>query len=154
MKKLELISKVNKLLNEEHVNCLAVLKVIEEYNSELTSKEVERQINSSFNNRLEVVYTPEFVANFAAELFRVKLKDLVGKSRERNLVYIRYCCYYYLKKNTNYTLTKIGQTFGRDHGTVINGLTALDNAFFVNDEVMLNPLKTLLSALAKLNDKK
>lgn len=56
----------------------------------------------------------------------IAAKDLLSKSRKRNLVETRWIVYKALRAE-GWELTKIGKLFNRDHSTVIYGLTQIES---------------------------
>lgn len=64
-----------------------------------------------------------------------KIKELVEnyygislelKSRQRLYIEARYIYFYLCRNFTNFSLAKIGESVGKDHATVLNGLKKLD----------------------------
>jgi len=54
--------------------------------------------------------------------FGVQLSDILGTRRYRTVAEARLLCYWLLRTRTRMSFPEIGQTMGRDHGTVINGV--------------------------------
>lgn len=64
---------------------------------------------------------PQKMIAEAARMYRVTVKEIMGKSRVRNIVEPRALCMYILSTYSHYTLKEIGNMFnGRDHTTVIH----------------------------------
>lgn len=64
------------------------------------------------------------------ELSKIKdfiyINDLANKTRKREVVYKRHYMMKYLKETSDFTLTKIGKLFNKDHSTVIHALKQYD----------------------------
>lgn len=56
--------------------------------------------------------------------------------RKRHLVEARNIAYYFIRKYTNYSMQKIGDIFGKNHATVLNGLRNHDNWYFTDCDYM------------------
>lgn len=73
-----------------------------------------------------------------------KVKSIIQKhniillSRNRELVFKRQLLMWYLKKNTNLCLKRIGQICGKkDHATVLHAVKSIDNLLSYNDKYFL-----------------
>lgn len=53
------------------------------------------------------------------ERFDVPVREVLGKSRKSDLVYVRDWCFYFLWRNTKLPITAIGKLMGRDHTTAL-----------------------------------
>ena len=70
---------------------------------------------------------PEGIINFAAEYFHISVKDMVSKSRKREIVQARMTVMNVLYVNKGISVTRIGQLFNRDHTTVVNAKKVVAN---------------------------
>lgn len=61
--------------------------------------------------------------------YKFKIRD---RSRKRELVIFRQCCYK-ISRVQGFSLTSIGQAFGRDHATVMYGIKVIETLLDVND---------------------
>jgi chromosomal replication initiator protein len=88
----------------------------------LLAKEVISQFVKNYNKEI----TLEQIQRMVAEHFNLPEDNLQGKTRKRNIVMARQLSMYLAKNLTNYSLVKIGNTFGgRDHSTVIYSIRAI-----------------------------
>ena len=72
-----------------------------------------------FNNTKTKEITPELIKKEVAKYFGVKISDMEGEKRAKNIAYPRQVAIYLIRENTNYSLPQIGKLFGgRDHTTV------------------------------------
>lgn len=61
-------------------------------------------------------------------------QQLTKKGRERNKTVARAIAYYFLRTETNLTLSAIGRVFNQDHTTVIHGLSTLQDLLDTENE--------------------
>lgn len=57
-----------------------------------------------------------------ADYFNVKLSDILGSARPKNIAEPRMAAMYLCRKLTNFSLPEIGASFGKNHATVINAM--------------------------------
>ena len=57
-----------------------------------------------------------------AEYFNIKLSDILGSARPKNIAEPRMAAMYLCRKLTNFSLPEIGASFGKNHATVINAM--------------------------------
>ena len=57
--------------------------------------------------------------------FGVGGADILGTRRFRTVAEARLLCYWLLRTRTRMSFPEIGQTMGRDHGTVMNGIRSV-----------------------------
>ena len=58
-----------------------------------------------------------------ARFYNVLEKDLKGKGRTKDIVIPRQVAMYIMREETERSLVEIGQILGRDHTTVMHGIT-------------------------------
>jgi len=63
------------------------------------------------------------------KLLKVTRKQLLSKSRKREIVTGRYFLMNMLKNTTNRSLDSIGMEFNRDHSTVFNSIKTYNNLY-------------------------
>ena len=61
-----------------------------------------------------------------AAYFGLTREDLISKSRSRPLTTARHVAMYLTRENTGLSLIKIGETFNRDHSTVMHGISKIE----------------------------
>lgn len=70
------------------------------------------------------------------------------KSRKREILIPRQALQYWLKKNTQLTLTEIGKmTGGKDHATVLHSTRQIESFLFMKDQDMLELCRPIWDAL-------
>jgi chromosomal replication initiator protein len=53
------------------------------------------------------------------------ISEILSKSRKRELVYLRHLLFYFTKKYTGCSLSKIARHYGKNHTTVRNGIISI-----------------------------
>lgn len=72
------------------------------------------------------VITADLIIDATAKYYRIKMSDIVGKKRTRNIARPRQMAMSLTKELTNLSLPSIGDAFGgRDHTTVMHGVKAI-----------------------------
>ncbi|MDO5640446.1 MAG: chromosomal replication initiator protein DnaA [Neisseria sp.] len=72
------------------------------------------------------VITAELIIDATAKYYRIKISDILGKKRTRNIARPRQVAMSLTKELTNLSLPSIGDAFGgRDHTTVMHGVKAV-----------------------------
>lgn len=96
--------------------------------------------------KFELPYQYRIMRICGAELKKTehifRIKAIIQKhkislvSRNRELVFKRQLLMYYLRNNTNLSLSRIGQICGKkDHATVLHGVRTVENYLEYNDKV-------------------
>ena len=84
--------------------------------------------NNNYENALSVI----------ADFYSISVADLLGKARKEKYVLPRHIAMYLLKTHYNLTYSKIGAIFnGRDHTTVMNGCSKIENEISANNELKM-----------------
>ena len=82
-----------------------------------TTQEILKDLLAQGRRQVSIEEIQKTVANF----YRIPMKDLLGKSRQRSLVVARHAAISLAKELTTLSLKDIGNAFdGRDHSTVLN----------------------------------
>ena len=91
------------------------------------------------------VITAEFILDAVAKHYRVKISELLGKKRTRNIARPRQVAMSLTKDLTSLSLPAIGEAFGgRDHTTVMHGIKAVAKLRQEDPEVAQDYEKLLL----------
>lgn len=67
-------------------------------------------------------------AQMIADLFKVSLLELKGKSRKAPIPDARHMVFWYLSYTTSMTLMEIGMVLNRDHATALHGIKKVNGA--------------------------
>ncbi len=65
------------------------------------------------------------IKRVVADHFDVTIAELDGKCREWRIVFPRFVAYWLVRELMGFTLVEIGRQFGKDHGSVLNGIGAI-----------------------------
>ncbi|MDR2066116.1 MAG: hypothetical protein LBP85_10480 [Prevotellaceae bacterium] len=68
-------------------------------------------------------------------VYDTSYKEIIKPYRNWKYIYPRYACYWFLRKYTSLTTTKIGLLFGKKHSTVINAGKPYDDLLFTDKTV-------------------
>lgn len=83
------------------------------------------------------------ILKVVAELHHIRIADLRGKSRKKNIAYPRQMAMYLCRELTNLSLPEIGHRFGgKDHTTVLHSIRKIDH-MRQNDPELSNLLDSL-----------
>lgn len=133
-----------KLPNEDDLKTLKMRQLfslrkclLSEIESRLGKQKTKREIQAEIIN-----YSNGLLAFIENELDL----DLKTKSRERNLVCLRFSLYEHLKSK-DLSLTKIGLLFNRDHASVIHGIQKFKDYYEQEDNYFLIEHNKILSLI-------
>ncbi|MEE3928266.1 DnaA/Hda family protein [Mycoplasmopsis ciconiae] len=71
--------------------------------------------------------TPEMVIETISKYYKISKKEILGKSRKKEIVLSRHIAIVLLRNHLNMTLTQIGTFFNRDHTTILSALKKIDS---------------------------
>jgi chromosomal replication initiator protein len=69
----------------------------------------------------------EQVIRTVCEVLKADKRKVLTPNRSKNLVFARNMCYFIFRRYFSMTLKEIGQSFDRDHTTVIHGIVTFQN---------------------------
>lgn len=80
--------------------------------------------------------TEQKIINIVSDYYNISVPQLTGKGRTEQLVLARHLAMYLIRLNLDSPLKSIGKAFGgRDHTTVMNALTNVENELKTNPQV-------------------
>lgn len=91
--------------------------------AELQGKQMNKELAKSvltevFNIKSKEI-TPDAIKRAVSKYFGVKISDMEGEKRSKNIAYPRQIAIYLIREHTNYSLPQMGKLFGnRDHTTI------------------------------------
>ena len=104
-------------------------------NTELT-KEFARGVLSDIFKIKDREINAFNIKKSVAEFFGLKVSDLEGSKRTREIVYPRQVAIYLIRKHTNLSLPQIGKEFGdRDHTTIMHSCEKIENELINNESL-------------------
>ena len=109
---------------------------------EITVDYIQSELKNFFLQR-DKVLSPNEIIQIVCEYYNIKLIDMQSKSRAVNIVTPRNIAIYLIYKNTPSSLKSIGSIFNRDHSTIKNSITKIENEIKNNNEYTINTLKEL-----------
>jgi len=94
----------------------------------LSVEVVERLLSDVLQEELFNQVTVEKIQKKTAEYYHLRIADLLSRRRPAKIVVPRQVAMYLSRQLTDHSLVQIGDAFGgRDHGTVINAIRAVEN---------------------------
>lgn len=82
--------------------------------------------------------TPSRIINKVASYYKINKSDIVGKSRNKEIIIARHMAIWFIRKILNLPYKEIGKLFGnRDHSTVISAIKVIDKKMMMNNVVKL-----------------
>ena len=88
------------------------------------------------------------IQQIVSDYFQIKIEDLTGKKRTKNIAFPRQIAIYLCRNMTNESFPRIGSYFGgRDHSTIMHSCDKIADSLKNNEQVkdIIKELKTLLS---------
>ncbi len=109
-------------INPSQKSDLLSLNHLKDFVDELKAKEMTQKI------------TPEKIIQLVADLFDIKMEDIVGKSQSRDCALPRQIAMYLLRSELKMPYMKIGSVFSRDHSTVMTSIKAISSSLEEKDK--------------------
>lgn len=101
----------------------AIATHCELYNVQPSLKLIERVLEQTGMDRRVTHITVESICQTIADFFTLELNDLLGKRRNKELVYPRQIAMYLIRTELQFSFPKIGKALGgKDHTTVMHGV--------------------------------
>lgn len=109
---------------------------LELYNSEATLDIVTQILEPFLSTNRNQYLTAEKIVKIIANFYGIKLEELLGKKRNKELVYPRQIAMYLLRHELNYSYPHIGKELGgKDHTTIIHGSEKIEKEITKNDKM-------------------
>lgn len=89
-----------------------------------TLEYIKEIFEDTIKNRKEV--KPEEIINVVCNYYKLNRKDLLGKSRRKEIVVARHMAIIVIRSYLQLSTTEIGKIFNRDHSTIVNVLGKTD----------------------------
>lgn len=105
-------------------------------NSKPTLESSKNILNSLLSNIKSKSVTGKNIIDSVSSYFDVEIKDLVGKSRKKELVYPRQITMYLMRKETNISYPTIGHELGgRDHTTAMHAFNKIEKEMMDSEKI-------------------
>ncbi len=115
----------------------------------LTVEVVERLLSDVLQEELFNQVTIDKIQKKTAEYYHLRVADLLSRRRPAKIVVPRQVSMYLSRQLTDHSLVQIGDAFGgRDHGTVINAIRAVEN-LMEQDQTMRRSIDYLTKQLSE-----
>lgn len=115
----------------------------------LSVEVVERLLSDVLQEELFNQVTIEKIQKKTAEYYHLRVADLLSRRRPAKIVVPRQVSMYLSRQLTDHSLVQIGDAFGgRDHGTVINAIRAVEN-LMEQDQTMRRSIDYLTKQLSE-----
>ncbi len=88
----------------------------------LTLDDTERILAPMLEDEISTLLTVETIQKIVADYFDLKVADLTGNKRPRNIAVPRMMAMYFSRKMTDKSLPEIGSRFGKNHATVLHAV--------------------------------
>lgn len=112
---------------------------------------VENLLNDVLQEELMSRVSIDKIQQRTADYFHLRVADLLGRRRPSKIVVPRQIAMYLSRMLTDHSLVQIGDAFGgRDHGTVINAIRAVEN-MIEQDETVRRSIDYLTKNLSQSN---
>ena len=92
----------------------------------LTIDDTERILAPMLEDEISTLLTVETIQKTIADYFDLKVADLTGNKRPRNIAVPRMMAMYFSRKMTDKSLPEIGSRFGKNHATVLHAVREMD----------------------------
>lgn len=105
-------------------------------NEEISISLAENSLKDIFNNHAAVPITPELIQEKVANYFNIRVEDIQGSKKPKNIAFPRQISMYLCRKLLDISLPKIGENFGgRDHTTVIHAISKIEKQLETDAEL-------------------
>lgn len=80
--------------------------------------------------------TPDMIIEAVSKYFGLEPEDIISPRRDRQIVQPRHIAFYLCRELTDLSTSRIGDEFGgRDHATILNGISKIRNALKTDDTI-------------------
>ncbi|AIA29184.1 chromosomal replication initiation protein DnaA [Mycoplasmopsis californica] len=138
-------------------NLIGAIGRLSWYKEDIASKTNGRYTESILKNILQSIasnnerVTTDSIIDHVAKYYKISKKDILGKSRQKNVVLARHMAIYIIRDEMNIPLEKIGQIFGnRDHSTILNALKKIETLKEQSDQSCDRAISEIMDSLYKL----
>ncbi|MFH1745004.1 MAG: chromosomal replication initiator protein DnaA [bacterium] len=105
-------------------------------NSKPTIDSIKNVLSNIISNVKSKSTSNKDIINSVSVFFNINIKDIVGKSRKKELVYPRQIVMYLMRKEINASYPTIGQEVGgRDHTTAIHAYNKIEGELEKNERI-------------------
>lgn len=92
--------------------------------------------------------TPDMVIDYVAKYYKISKRDILGKSRKKDVVLARHIAMWLIRSIIDISLEQIGKMFSnRDHSTVINAINKIDKESEESDTALKRTISQITDEL-------
>ena len=116
----------------------AITKILYEikYNQEnLNIEEVKIILDEHFSKNIKKRVTVPNIQKVVEEYYGINHNELVGKKKDRDIAYARQLAMYLCYKLLDVTVSFIGNSFNRDHSTVLHSIKVIEDKIKNNRDI-------------------
>lgn len=96
-------------------------------NQDISIALAENSLKNIFSENSATPLTPELIQQVVAEYYNIRVEDIQGSKKPKNIAFPRQVSMYLCRKLLDISLPKIGESFGgRDHTTVIYAISKIE----------------------------
>ena len=96
-------------------------------NQDISISLAENSLKDIFSENSATPLTPELIQQVVAEYYNIRVEDIQGSKKPKNIAFPRQVSMYLCRKLLDISLPKIGESFGgRDHTTVIYAISKIE----------------------------
>ena len=96
-------------------------------NQDISIALAENSLKDIFSENSATPLTPELIQQVVAEYYNIRVEDIQGSKKPKNIAFPRKVSMYLCRKLLDISLPKIGESFGgRDHTTVIYAISKIE----------------------------
>lgn len=112
-------------------------------NQDISITLAENSLKDIFSENASAPLTPILIQEIVADHFNIRVEDLQGSKKPKNIAFPRQISMYLCRKLLDISLPKIGESFGgRDHTTVIHAISKIEKQL-ENDMALQNTILQL-----------
>lgn len=116
---------------------------------EISLKLAETALKDILPDGGKMKITPELIQQIVADYFSIDVKDLIGKRKDKKVVFPRHISMYLIRTMTDLSLSDIGGCFGgRDHTTVINAYDKISSELQIKPDLAVK-LEDIMKRIEK-----
>ena len=112
-------------------------------NQDISISLAENSLKDIFSENSSAPLTPELIQQVVAEHYNIRVEDIQGSKKPKNIAFPRQVSMYLCRKLLDISLPKIGESFGgRDHTTVIYAISKIEKQL-ENDTALQKTIRQL-----------
>ncbi len=111
---------------------------ISAFGSEMTKDRAAELLRDKFDNESTKLLSIEHIQRKVAEFYDIRLADMTSKKRPQNIAGPRMIAMYLSRMLTNNSLPAIGDTFNRNHATILHAVNTVEKKMEKDEQYKQN----------------